>query len=522
MPQEHIGLFDTPPSRRELQLALAALTALFAAFFLVLPVRDTRAVEIVPFTPMVDAVVCTGELIIATMLFAQAAIFRSRALAMLASGFVYIGLMLIPHALSFPGAFAPNGLFNVGLNATGWSMIFRRFGLPVSVIAYVILRNTDSDDPDRQSPKSMVWASVAMALALASALMAFYGKDWLPQVIIDRTTTDLLTFVIAVNLIVAAATAIILFVNRRSVLDLWILVLLIGWMVQSSLNLIVHSRFTVGFYSVFLVVFFSHLFVLFALIEESNRLYARLALSTAARDRERETRVMAMDAVATAISHEVGQPLTAVALNARASLNFLTRSPPDIEKAARTLEDVIDASQRTFDVIKGIRATFIREAESLTEFSLDELVRETASLLAKEFAARKISVQLALDETQSPIIANRVQIQRVLVNLLTNATEGDGQSARSDRRVAIRSAPLDNENALLEISDTGTGFAAEQLDQIFDPLFTVGSARTGLGLSLSRSIVDEHGGRLWASQDDELGTIFHLTLPKRGRPTALA
>jgi len=524
VPQEHIGLFDTPPSRRELQLALAALAALFAAFFLVLPVSDTRAIEIVPFTPVVDAVVCTGELIIATMLFAQAAIFRSRALAMLASGFVYAGLMLIPHALTSPGAFAPHGLFDAGPSATGWSMIFRRYGLPIAIFAYVILRKGDAPQADRRSPRAAAWAGAALMLALASAFVAIEGREWLPQIFVDRTTTNhvTVTFVIAVNLIVAATALGVLFVNRRSVLDLWLLVLLVGWMVQSSLNLFVHSRTTVGFYGVFLIVFFSHLFVLYALIEESNRLYARLALSTAARDRERETRMMSMDAVATAISHEVGQPLTAVALNARASLNFLTRSPPDIEMATRTLEDVIDAGQRTFDVIKGIRATFIREAESLTEFSLDQLVRETASLLAKEFAARKISLELALDETQSPILANRVQIQRVLVNLLTNMTEADGASGRVDRRVAIRSATLDDENALLEISDTGTGFAAGQLDRIFDPLFRVGSARTGLGLSLSRSIVDEHGGRLWASQDDDLGTIFHLTLPKRGRPAALA
>jgi len=186
--------------------------------------------------------------------------------------------------------------------------------------------------------------------------------------------------------------------------------------------------------------------------------------------------------------------------------------------AAKTMQDVIDAGQLTFDVIKGIRAAFLKEADSLSEFSLGELVRETTSLLAKEFAARKISLDLALDDEQPPITANRVQIQRVLVNLLTNSTDAGATTEQPGRRIVIRAAALDDENALVEITDSGARMAPDQIEQLFDPLFTAKSAPNGFGLSLSRSIVDEHGGQLWASQDEESGTTFHMTLPKRAGP----
>ena len=148
-----------------------------------------------------------------------------------------------------------------------------------------------------------------------------------------------------------------------------------------------------------------------------------------------------------------------------------------------------------------------------TEFSLNELVRETAALMDRELAGGKVSVQLALDETLPPVRADRVQMQRVLVNLMTNAIESLGAIRRRGRRIAIRSAALDGA-VLLEVSDNGTGITPEEMPHIFDAFFTTKATGTGLGLSLCRTIVEEHGGRLWASQEPN-GATFHLQLPAR-------
>lgn len=514
--RERLGLFDTPPSRGETRIAAAIVIALFAAFLLVLPFRNTELAEVVAFVPTIDAVMFVGELIIATMLYAQAAIFRSRALLVLASGYVFTALLLIPHALAFPGAFGFAGLLG-GANSSAWSMILRRWAFPVAVILYAIFASRDSDaQPDAERPRARIqlWVVTTIGVAAAAIVLVTKGDPLLPTMFVNRR--DVLfsnLFLTNISTIATALVAIVaLFVKRRSVLDLWLLVASAAWLIQGLVNLPLHARFTVGWYSLYLLMLTSHVIVLIALIAESNRLYARLILSTAALRRERDTRMMSMDAVAAAISHEIGQPLTAVTLHASASLKWLTRAQPDCEKAIGSLRDTIDAGRRTFEVIKSIRATFSKGSGSLTELNLNNLARETSALLNGELAAHRILLQLELDERLAPAMANRVQIQRVLVNLMTNAIESIGAPKRRDRKIAIRSGTQDGQNVLLEISDTGEGISPEQMPYIFDPFFTTKSSGTGLGLSLSRSIAEEHGGRLWASSDGD-GATFHLQLP---------
>jgi signal transduction histidine kinase len=478
--------------------------------------------QINAFIPMIDSVTTLVDLIIATLLYVQASVFRSRALTALASGFVFTALILVPHALTFPGAFAPGGLLGAGTSTTAWLYMFWRAALPVAVILYVLFNRSDvSALPamERQSA-SIPWGIfAATALAAAATLLATAGHDWLPVLYLNRSDANYANFlkVSAVNLIVFVAAMVMLLRKQRSVLDMWLLVVLSAWLVQTLLLQSLQSRFTANWYFAVVVVLLSHLFLMLALIAEYSRLYARLALSTAVRNREREARLMSMDGVTAAISHEVGQPLTAVSLSASAGLHWLTQPRPDILKAITSLRSISEDSKRTFDVIRSIRAMFRKGLEPATEFNLNDLVRETASLRQREFASAKIALELSLDEALPPIRADRVQLQRVLVNLFTNAVESLVATRRRTRRIAVRTMLLNGKDVLLEMSDTGIGIAPEEMEHIFDAFFTTKATGTGLGLALCRTIVEEHGGHLWATPNDQTGAVFHLQLPRSGK-----
>jgi len=516
--QDHLGLFDTPADRREIRLGLLLVGMLCCALGVLLTLPDIRLREIDSFIPIVDSIMFLGDLITATLLYAQASIFRSRALTVLASGYVFTGLMLVAHVLTFPGAFAPAGLLGAKLNTTSWIGVFWRAGPPTAIILYVLIGRTEpASEPVTARPKPQIATGVlaAVLLAAVATLLTTVGHDMLPRLFVNRRDVyypnQLRQNAVLITMFIVALVMVLR--NRKSVLDLWLLVALSAWLTHALLNLMSWGRFTVSFYSQFSMLLFSHFVVMLALIAETNRLYARLAVSTSTRNREREIRLMSMDAVAAAISHEVGQPLSAVSINTLAGLEWLDRPRPNREKAMNAMRAAIDAGGRTFDVIKSIRATFAKGAGAATEFNLNDLVRETAKLLDRELAGHKVSLELALEENLPPILANKVQIQRLLINLFTNAIEAMDAMRHRPRRLVIRSMLLENREIQLEVSDTGPGIAPEKLPHIFEAFFTTKSTGTGLGLSLCRAITEEHGGLLWALEDNEYGATFCLQLP---------
>jgi hypothetical protein len=211
-----------------------------------------------------------GDLIAATLLYAQSALFQSRALITLATGYLFAALLLIPHALTFPGSFSPDGLLGAGINTTAWISIVQRTAFPVVIILYVLLRQGKTAPRiDRPQLAGLLgWVLLAFALATAVTLLTTLGHDLLPPFYAnhaDLIYSNAVAYQLMTLGLLVAATY-LLFRQRTSVLDLWLLVALFGWIIQSALIMTLHARFTTGFYCLYGVVLASHLVVLIALI----------------------------------------------------------------------------------------------------------------------------------------------------------------------------------------------------------------------------------------------------------------
>jgi PAS domain S-box-containing protein len=221
-------------------------------------------------------------------------------------------------------------------------------------------------------------------------------------------------------------------------------------------------------------------------------------------------RVNMMGELAAALAHEIKQPITAVVTNAGACLRFLEMEHPDILEAREAASGTAGCATRAAEIIDRVRALFKKTAPQWEPVNINELIREIALLLQNEIRRHSVTVHLGLAENLPEVMADRVQLQQVLMNLMLNAIEAmQGVSAHLE----INSQQTDDGQLLIAVSDTGLGLPTEKADQIFDAFFTTKPQGTGMGLAISRSIVESHGGRLWASSNSGRGATFRLTLP---------
>ena len=221
-------------------------------------------------------------------------------------------------------------------------------------------------------------------------------------------------------------------------------------------------------------------------------------------------RVNMMGELAAALAHEIKQPITAAVTNAGACLRFLEMERPDILEAREAASGTVGCATRAAEIIDRVRALFKKTAPQWEPVNINELIREIALLLQNEISRHSVAVHLGLAENLPEVMADRVQLQQVLMNLMLNAIEAmQGVSAHLE----INSQRTDDGQLLIAVSDTGLGLPTEKADQIFDAFFTTKPQGTGMGLAISRSIVESHGGRLWASSNSGRGATFRFTLP---------
>jgi signal transduction histidine kinase len=245
---------------------------------------------------------------------------------------------------------------------------------------------------------------------------------------------------------------------------------------------------------------------------ETTALYGQLLRAILAQRREREARLMTGDAVAASIAHEIKQPLSAMTMNANASLRWLDRAAPDLDEAKAALHRIVTNGRRAGAVIENIRALFKRDTRTRTSLDVNDLIREALALVRGDLQKHRIAVQADYDQWFPRIEGNQVQLHQVLVNLITNAIDSMA-TEDGERILSLRSEVHDSGSVMVSVEDTGKGVEPSAIDRIFNPLFTTKAHGMGMGLAICRSIIDAHGGRLWMTANLPRGAIFHFTVP---------
>ena len=230
----------------------------------------------------------------------------------------------------------------------------------------------------------------------------------------------------------------------------------------------------------------------------------------------RVARLNQMGAMTGSIAHEISQPLSSMVTAAGAALSWLARASPDIEETRSLLHGIVRDGRRASDVIEGIRAMFKADPGKRALVDLNGLIREVLALARSELRNSLIEVRTELDETLPALTADRVQLQQVMFNLITNAIDAMSAVVGRDRILRIRSEHRESEGVLIALEDSGTGIAAENIDRMFKSFFTTKPNGMGMGLAICRSIVESHGGRLTASPAHPHGAVFKIMLPVGG------
>lgn len=515
--EQHFILSTLSPSSAQKRMAGAVVVGIAIVALLIIagPLRGGHIGRIDAFVPAYATAMFVCDSITAILLYSQFSIARSRATLIIASGYLFAAFILIPWILAFPGALAPTGVLG-GTQSTSWIYFFQHGAFPLFVIGYALLKDAS---PDKRYRQAGLGAEIVLSMVLTAALVAaatflfIEGEAWLPRVTLDAThLSSLWPYCAAPVALLSLAAIVVLWSRLRTVLDLWLMVVMFLYSIEIPLSYYPDpERFSNGWYAVRVFGILSSSIVLIALLHEITTLYARLLDAVLAHRREREARLMTGDALAATIAHEVRQPLTAMVTSADAGLRFLDRPAPNVEKAKEALRLISADGHRADAVIGSIRETFKMDPQRRTSLDVNELIQRALALESNSLQRYRILVQAEASVELPQVRGDRIQLQQVLLNLITNAI--DAMAVRDEPRVlSVKSEMRGGDGVVVSVADTGTGIDSQDADRLFSPLFTTKSDGMGMGLSICRAIIEAHDGRLWFSPNSPHGAVFHFTL----------
>jgi signal transduction histidine kinase len=505
-----------PPSTAQKQLALVVLLGILAVVSIVTgPLSHLRTSPVPAFIPIYVTTMIATDSITAILLFTQFAILRSRAILVLAIGYAFTALILIPYLLTFPGLFGPTGVID-GPLSTAWFFILWRTGFSIFVIGYAFLTWDAGTASWRGTVGTTVVRSVAFAagLVVAAILLDAWVKSYVPRIVFERLSASArYPYYVGAPVLVTTSLAVLaLWFRRSSILDLWLIVVMCLFAMEVPLSFWPNpTRFSISWYTFRGIGIVASSLILVVLLYEITTLYVRLLVAINAQRREREARLLTGDAVAAAIAHEVRQPLSAIVTSAGAGLRFLDRPSPALDKAIESLRRIAADGHRADEVIDSVRATFKKSVRTKMPLNVNDVIQEALAFEHDDLRKYKISVQTASAVQLPAVHGDRVQLQQVLLNLISNAIHA--MATRDEPRVlSVRSEAYQDSEVLVSVADTGSGIDPHDINRIFNPLFTTKPDGMGMGLAMCRSIIEAHEGRLWVTPNTPRGAVFHFTL----------
>jgi C4-dicarboxylate-specific signal transduction histidine kinase len=252
-----------------------------------------------------------------------------------------------------------------------------------------------------------------------------------------------------------------------------------------------------------------------AVQDVTQRRLSEEALSKARSELAHLTRVTALSTLTASIAHEINQPLSGILTNASTCLRMLNGDPPNVDGARETARRTIRDCNRVSDVTTRLRALFSKKEFAMERLDLNEAAREVIALSLSDLQMNRVILRSELADHLPPVTGDRVQLQQVILNLLRNASEAMATVEGRPRELLIRTERDEGDRARLSVKDAGVGFTPEGADKVFQAFYTTKKDGMGIGLSVSRSIIEAHHGSLWATVNDGPGATFSFTIPSR-------
>jgi signal transduction histidine kinase len=510
-----VVIASMPASAAERRVAFAVIVFLLFIFGMVAPFARVPLSPVYAFVPVIQTVVCVAELVTAILLFAQYSIQPQLGLLALASGYIFSGLFALLQTLAFPGAYAPNGLIGDPLVSTVYLFCLWHVALPTAVLVYALSADTDANTD--KSTRITIGVTVVSVLAITAVLtwVVTVGAKYLPPTFVDGTRQAPITsYMSAFIWLFSAAALLVLFKYKRTSLAVWLMVAVFATLPDLTLSTVMSTvRYTLGWYTARTYALIASFTVLAVMLTETTLLYARLTNTVLLLRRERSNRLMSLDAATAAMAHELRQPLAAIAGMSGAASIWIKRTPPVLDEAQACLAAISDSSFRANEIISGVRDLFKKSDDHRTMIHVDDVAQQVLSLVQPDLLLNEVSVTTEFQNDLPEVLADRTLIQQVILNLVRNAIDAMGSRPAPARRLRLATSVNEHSSILLSVQDTGPGIAGEKLERIFEPFFTTKPTGMGLGLSICRTVVEDHGGSLRLAKSDSNGCVFEVALP---------